>query len=468
MEKNQTIVGTCEALGTNGEGIVKVDGVTFFVPYLLVGERAKIKILKRKGAIGYGKVEELYTPAEERDRPKCPVFTRCGGCQLQHISYREQLKFKSALVQDTLRKIGGISFPVPLCEKSDLKYGYRNKLQLPIGRQNGENVIGFYAERSHRIIPIDFCPIHRDWTRDLIAALYRYMAQSGEHGYDEESGEGLRHIVVREIEGKFLVTLVATVSELKGLDILLSLLDGIFREYSLYLNVNKTKSNVIFGNMFYLIKGAGVYEGSDCGIRYEAGASTFLQINEGVRNKLYNRVLSLAVEKKSDVVIDCYAGGGLLTAMYAKKCAHAYGIEIVPEASVCADSLKIKNNLQDKMTNLCGRVEDLLGDLLKKEPSATVVLDPPRAGIDRSVLKSLLAQDIQKLVLVSCNPSTLARDLGILTGTLEETESGELVKSQAPNGKYELTYVQPFDMFPQSRHVETVACLRRKGEKTQN
>ncbi len=463
MEKNQTFVGTAEGMGTNGEGIVKKDGFTVFVPYLLPGERANIKILKVKGNVAYGKAEEILTPAEERVRPKCAAFFRCGGCQLQHCNYRMQLKVKTRTVQEALRKIGGISYNVPTCEKSDDQFAYRNKLQLPIGRQDGKNVIGFYAERSHRIIPIDDCPIHPEWVRPLIAATYNFMEKCGQDGYDEQTNEGLRHIVVREVEGKFLVTLVSTTAEIKGIDYFIQLLNGVFVEYSFYLNVNKSPTNVIFGNDFYLLKGQGTYTGKDCGISFEAGVKTFLQINGGVRGKLYHAALNLAVSSDKDVVIDCYAGGGLLTAMFARKCARAYGIEIVEEATACANLLAKRNKLEGKMSNLCGRVEDLLPEVLKKEPNATLVLDPPRAGIDRSVINAILSQDLQKIILISCNPATLARDLGLLTGTLTENEKGELIKTGKANGKYEVTYLQPFDMFPQTKHVETLVCLARRA-----
>ena len=458
------IVGTCIALGTNGEGIVKENGVTLFVPYLLPGERAEIKVLRVKGQIGYGKVEEVLTPAEERVRPKCEVFHRCGGCQLQHLRYRDQLKFKTSLVQDCLKKVGGIEFCIPLCEKSDKEYAYRNKIQLPVGMQNGQTVIGFYAERSHRIIPLSHCPIHPAWAEKLISACYRFMEKCGLDGYDEEKRSGtVRHVVVRELSGRFIVTLVTAEREIKGIDYFLHLLDEVFGEYSLYLNFNNANTNVIFGEEFRLIKGKGTYECDDGGITFEAGASTFVQVNEGVRTKLYERAVALAAPKEEDVVVDCYAGGGLLTAMFAKRCKHAYGIEIIPEASACANSLKEKNGLSDKMTNVCGRVEDCLADILKAEPKATVVLDPPRAGVDRSVLRALCACQIEKIVMISCNPATLARDLGILTGSLVENERGELIKTSTPNGKYRLTYIQPFDMFPQTKHVETLVVLRTKS-----
>ena len=461
MEKNDVIVGTAEALGTNGEGVVRQDGVTLFVPFLLPGERAEIKVLSRKGNVAYGKATEIFTPAEERARPVCPVFGRCGGCRLQHIKYRYQLTFKQNLVRDALRKIGGIECEVSRTERSEKEYGYRNKLQLPIGRQNGKNVVGFYAERSHRIVPTSVCPIHPEWSEKLIAAVYKFMETCGLDGYDETTGKGqLRHIVVRELKRKFLVTLVSAERRLPGVDYFLFLLDGIFPEYSFYLNYNPENTNVIFGKEFTLLKGKGFYECAEGGVSFEAGANTFVQVNEGVRAKLYERAVSLIGE--DETVIDCYAGGGLLTAMFAQKCKKAYGIEIVPEATACADALAGRNGLKDKMTNLNGTVEELLPQVLAREKGrVTVVLDPPRAGVERTVIAALAESGVQKIVMVSCNPATLARDLGLLTGSLKPNEKGELVKAEPAEPRYAVKLVRPFDMFPQTKWVETLVLLER-------
>ncbi len=454
VEKNEKLVVTCDALGTQGEGVAHCEGTTLFVPYLLPGERAEVKVLKVKGNVAYARIEELLTPAEERVRPKCAVFARCGGCQLQHLKYRAQLKFKTGVVKEALRKIGGVSAAVAPCERSEKEYAYRNKLQLPVGRRGEENVIGFYAERSHRIVPIAACPIHPEWSEKLIAALARFMEKCGLDGYDEETGAGqLRHIVVRELRGKFIVTLVTTVREIKGIDYFLFLLDEIFPTYSLYLNINQKKTNVVFGEEFVLVKGKGTYDCTEGGVSYEAGPQTFVQVNENVRGKLYERALSFADE--ADTVIDCYAGGGLLTAKFAKKCKKAYGIEIVPEASTCADAVKTRNGLFEKMENMCGKVEALLPDLLSREKDAVVVLDPPRAGAARSVIRLLLASSVKKIVMISCDPATLARDVGLLTGALAETETGELVKTGASDAPYAIVSVEPFDMFPQTKHVES-------------
>ena len=473
IEKNTSICAVASGIGSNGEGIIRHEGITFFVPACLPGEKVRFKVLKVKGNIGYGKVEEILTPAEERARAKCPVFSRCGGCCLQHLEYSAQLRHKSNVVKDALRKIAGLQIEVPVTVKSDLSYGYRNKLQLPVGvDKTGETVIGFYAERSHRIVAVDACAIHPEWAEKLIAIVKRYMSECRVKGYDEERKTGcVRHIVAREIGGKFLVTLVVAHTELTGLKYLVELLENALGTVTLYINVNDADTNVIFGKEFRLVHGDGFFEAEEQGIKYEAGPVTFLQVNENVRSKLYKDALKTVCETGDEVVVDAYSGGGLLTAMLAKRAKRVYGIELETEASKCADSLKAKNNLQN-MTNICGAVEEKLPAVLKAEQGEKLrlILDPPRAGIARSVLKALLESGIEKLTLISCNPATLARDLGILTGRLIEVD-GELTKNPAYenvaeqktlSGFYEISRIQPYDMFPQTKHVESLVCLTRR------
>ena len=475
IEKNQSICAVVDSLGSAGEGVIRHEGVTFFVPACLVGEKVRFKVLKIKNNIGYGKLEEVLTPAEERVRAKCPVFMRCGGCALQHMDYAYQLAYKSGMVKDTLRKIAGLVVEVPVAVKSDLPYGYRNKLQLPIGvDKDGNTVVGFYAERSHRIIPISSCAIHPEWAENLIEIVNRYVLECAVKGYDEQTHTGaLRHIVAREIGGRFIFTLVSAKRELPNLAYFIELLSARFFEFTLYLNFNDKDTNVIFGEEFKLVHGTGVFEAEEQGIRYEAGPVTFLQVNEGVRTKLYTGALKTVALTGDEVVIDAYSGGGLLTAMIAKKAKRVYGIELEKEASACADALKKKNGLQN-MTNICGAVEDKLPEILEKErgEKLRLILDPPRAGIARSVLKALLASGIPTLTLISCNPATLARDLGILTGSLIENEKGELVKNpayakedgQGLKGYYQIEKIQPYDMFPQTKWIENLVCLARKAD----
>ena len=473
MVKNDSICAVVEAIGSAGEGIIRHEGVTFFVPACLPNEKVRFKVLKIKGNIGYGKLEEVLTPAEERVREKCPVFSRCGGCSLQHLDYTAQLAHKSRVVKDSLRKIGGLKVEVPTAVKSDFPYGYRNKLQMPIGvDKDGKTVIGFYAERSHRIVPVSACAIHPEWAEKLIAVLKRYTQECAVKGYDEEKKTGsLRHIVAREIDGKFIFTLVSAKREVPNIAYLVGLLSEQFGVFTLYLNFNDSDTNVILGKEFRLVHGSGFFDAEEQGIRYEAGPVTFLQVNDNVRSKLYKDALKTVTGDGDEVVIDAYSGGGLLTAMIAKKAKRVYGIELEAEASKCADALKAKNGLEN-MTNICGYVEEKLPSVLEKEKGEKVrlILDPPRAGIARSVLKALLESGIPKLTIISCNPATLARDLGILTGRLIESE-GELVKNPAYadveagetlEGYYAVQSIQPYDMFPQTKHIETLVTLYRK------
>ena len=307
----------------------------------------------------------------------------------------------------------------------------------------------------------------------MIAIIKRYVSECAVKGYDEEKKTGaLRHIVAREIGGKFIFTLVTAKRELPNLPYLTALLQEEFSISTLYLNYNDKETNVIFGEEFSLVYGEGFFEAEEQGICYEAGPVTFLQVNDNVRSKLYKDALKSVTGDGDEVVVDAYSGGGLLTAMIAKKAKRVYGIELEKEASACADALKKKNGLEN-MYNICGAVEDKLAGVMEKEKGEKVrlILDPPRAGIARSVVKALLASGIPQMTLISCNPATLARDLGILSGRLVENDKGELVKNAAYEGVdeketlagyYEISYIQPYDMFPQTKHVETLVILQRK------
>ncbi len=467
MEKNQEYIGEVLSLGSEGEGIIKIGDETAFVPFCLAGERVSFKALKVAGKIAYGKLTEVHTLSPERVTPVCPHFEKCGGCQLQHLSYEGQLNFKRQLVQNCLKKIGGLDIEVAPTVASDKEYGYRNKLALPVGvDDNGNTVTGFYAVRSHRIVPINSCPLQAEWSGALIAALTEFMTESGFKGYDENTRKGdIRHLVAREVDGKFIITVVATAKiDIGGFA---EKLEKEFKNFTLWLNVNRSTGNAVFGVEWHICRGEGYFSGEDLGIKFKAGAQTFLQINDGVRKKLYGEVVAAAGERKA-VAIDLYSGGGMLTAMLANACVAAYGIEIVPEAVACADELKKLNGLGDKMFNLCGAVEDRIDEVLARTAGykRTVVCDPPRKGMERSVVRAVLKSGADRVVLVSCNPATLARDLGLLCGSLTEVD-GQLVKNPdfdagGLKGYYIIESVTPFDMFPQTKHVETLVVLSRK------
>lgn len=472
MQKNQIIKEKVLSFGSEGEGVIKSDEYTAFVPFCLPDEEVSFKVLKVKGNVVFGKVEKVITPCKNRVVPLCPHFEKCGGCQLQHLAYEGQLEFKREQVQNCLKKLGGIDVDVCDTVASEKIYSYRNKLALPIGvNDRGETVVGMYAQRSHRIIPLERCPIQADWCKDLISAVLNFCKTSGYKGYDEIAKKGvLRHVVAREIKGNFIITIVAT--KVINLDALIDILKDKFPCFTLVLNVNKGDGNAIFGKEFITVYGDGFFVSQDGEIKFKAGANTFLQINDDVRAKLYNTVIECLQDGQKPldnvVALDLYSGGGMLTAMLAKKCKRAYGIEIIKEASLCADELSFLNGLDGKMINVCGKVEDELPSIMQRTATdqRVIVCDPPRKGMERSVVKSVLTSGAERVVLVSCNPATLARDLGILCGSLVEKD-GQLVKNPdyalgKTKGFYKIEKVIPFDMFPQTKHVETVVCLTRK------
>lgn len=467
MEKNKEYIGEVLSLGSEGEGIVKIGEETAFVPFCLAGERVSFKALKVAGGVAYGKLTEVHTLSPDRVAPVCPHFEKCGGCQLQHLAYPAQLAFKRELVQNCLKKIGGLDAEVDQTVSAPKQYGYRNKLALPVGTdEKGKTVTGFFAPRSHRIVPINSCALQAEWSGALISALTAFMSESGLTGYDEQTrGGDIRHLVAREAGGKFIITVVATSKiDVNGFA---DKLAETFKYFTLWLNVNKSTGNAIFGNEWHICRGEGYFSGEDSGIKYKAGANTFLQVNDGVRKLLYEAVVAAAGDKEA-VAVDLYSGGGMLTAMLAKACMAAYGIELVPEAVACADELKKLNGLGDKMFNYCGAVEDRLGEVFEKTAGykRVIVCDPPRKGMERSVVKAVLASKADKVVLVSCNPATLARDLGLLCGSLLERDK-LLIKNpdytaEGLSGYYTIGSVTPFDMFPQTKHVETLVSLCRK------
>ena len=470
IEKNGIYRGVVASLGSEGEGVVNLisEGARFtaFVPGCIPGEEVDFAALNVKGGVIYGKLINLVSPSPSRTEPVCPVYGRCGGCQLQHMEYSRQLEFKRDLVKNCLKKLGGIEANVNETEHGEMRYGYRHKLALPVGiNERGENVVGVYAPRSHRIVPVTNCALQQEWCERLIVALLSFMNDEHIAGYDEKTRRGaVRHIVARKVGENLIITVVS--ARAKKLEKFAEKLDGLFPSYTLLLNVNAGEGNAILGKEWHICRGKGTFESEDCGIRFSAGANTFLQVNDGVRTILYEAVKREACSPKA-AAIDLYSGGGMLTAMLAKGCRAAYGIEIVPEAVECANELAKKNGLSDRMHNLCGAVEDRIDEVLAATAGCerVIVCDPPRKGMERSVVREILKSGAKKVVLVSCNPATLARDLGLLCGSLIE-DGGKIIKNPAymperMSGFYNIVSVTPFDMFPQTKHVETLVCLKQ-------
>ena len=263
MEKNKEYIGEVLSLGSDGEGVIKSEGCTAFVPFCLVGERVSFKALKVSGGVAYGKLTEVHSLSPDRVEPLCPHFEKCGGCQLQHMAYSAQLDFKRQLVQNCLKKIGGLDVEVSATVAGELQYGYRNKLALPVGTDGeGNTVTGFFAPRSHRIVPINSCALQAEWSGTLISALTSFMKEEGLTGYDERTRSGhIRHLVAREVDGALVVTVVAT-SKI-NLEKFASALAEKFKSFTLWLNVNKAENNVIFGKEWHICRGEGYFTGED-------------------------------------------------------------------------------------------------------------------------------------------------------------------------------------------------------------
>lgn len=466
MIKNEILSGIVESIGSNGEGIIKKDGMVVFVPYALSGEEITYKVLKAEKKLAYGKLLEIKNPSSDRTDPICASYTKCGGCNLQHIKYDLQLEIKRNIVKNCFSKIARLNVDVKPTVKSDLQFRYRNKLQLPVGFDGEKTVIGFYVQNSHRVVDIEDCYINPEWTKDVIRAFREFVRISGIKGYEKQAKDvRLREITVKSVKNKLMIVAVVTREQGFNSKLLQKVLEeNLSLEFSLFLNVNSGESNVIYGEKFIKICGEDKLIGEMDGISYETGVLSFMQVNDNVCKKLYGAVIDY-IGEECETVIDAYSGAGLMTALLARKTKKAIGIEIIKEATEKANELAKINGLDDKITNYCGKCEELLPEIIKNERKTAkklgLVLDPPRKGCDKAVIDAIKTSKPDVIVYVSCLPSTLARDIGLLVGTLVE-ENGEIVKAQNPVGDYVIESVRGFDMFAQTKHMETLVCLTRK------
>lgn len=471
MKKNDLLTGFCDQIGYNGEGIFHIEGTTFFVPYCLVGEKVTFKILKIKNGVGYGKVVEVLQKSPLRLTPPCPVFSKCGGCQLLHTTYENQLEIKKQTVKNAFKKIANIDINIDSVFGSEKVFGYRNKLQLPVREQNGIVKIGFFRENSHDIVETDSCIIQPDWATDVIKIFKDFVDGKTVTAYNENTKKGLvRHVVVREVAGKFIITVVVNGNKIIGVNGLIDRLLEKFKEFSLYLNVNREDDNVILGKEFKLLYGEGKVSVTEFGVNYRVGPESFMQVNDCVKKLLYQKVVDLARLGNDYVVIDGYSGAGVLTAMLSKNAKKAYGVEIIREAVDSANDLARENGLQDKMHSVCAPCEDVLPSVIERETAegnqTVLVLDPPRKGVSLNVLLSALKCKPDRIIYVACSPQSLARDVGVLTGNLkvENDKIVGIIPDANPVYKIESAYL--FDLFPQTKHVESVVCLTKSTKAT--
>lgn len=444
VQKNQTLDVTITDLSHQGAGVAKHEGYTLFIPKALPGESCEVKVTKTSKGYGFARLMQIYTPSPDRTDAPCPIYDQCGGCQLQHMSYAGQLRYKQKQVQDALERLGGISdVPVLPTLGMDEPWRYRNKSQVPVGERDGEVIAGFYQERSHRIVDMEECIIQNKHNDEIVQKVKELANQYGIRGYDEDKHRGtLRHVVVRygRQSGELMVVFVTRDEALPNKKNLIEEIRSAFPSVkSIVQNINPKRTNVIFGDKTKVLWGEEYIYDSIGDIKFAISARSFYQVNPEQTKVLYDKTLEYANLTGSETVIDAYCGIGTISLFLAQQAKHVYGVEIVPEAISDAK----RNAELNGFTNTdfaVGEAENVIPWWAAQgiRPDVMVV-DPPRKGCDEKLLNTMLQMKPERIVYVSCNPATLARDLKVL----EE-------------GGYKTKKVQPVDMFPQSTHVECV------------
>ena len=443
LKKNQTLTVVIESMGCNMEGVAKLNGFVIFVPFTIIGEKVEIKILKVQKDFAYGKLLKVIQASKYRVQPLCPYFSKCGGCDCQHIDYKYACKLKADMVKNTLEHICKCSFNVNETVASINNYFYRNKVAFPVSPTT--RTIGMFAPNSHRIIEIENCFIQEKWVKNLIEVINDYIKQSNIEIYDEQTHLGLLKYVVARSNGKdVLVTMVVNGNDIKDKNLLINQLEKKFKDFGVNLNINTQKNNVILSEKFKHIYGISDLSFKEFGIKYTVNNASFLQVNNYIKNEIYSAVMKEI--SNSENVIDGYSGAGLMTAMLSTRAKHVYGVEVVKQAVDSANEL-IKNNNIKNVTNICGKCEVEIPKLISKLTNATIVLDPPRKGCDLKVIEAISVAKPNKIIYVSCAPNTLARDIKNLM--------------ELSGGVYKVKNITPFDMFPQTKHIETMCVLER-------
>ena len=450
LRKNDVFEMTCESFGQDAQGVCRHEGMAVFVPGLLPGERALVRIVKPEKRYAFGRVDRLLTESPDRREPFCPIYKRCGGCSCQHMRYETTLEFKRDQVQELLRRVGGLSIEVPPVIGMDEPFAYRNKGAYPVAMSGGAPACGFFAPRSHDLVPLppEGCRIQRADSRDAAFAVLRWMRESGAAPYDEVTGRGLvRHVMTRSTRaGGLMVVLVATSAKLPHQDALVAAVRAAVPGLvSLCLSVNSRRTNVILGTELHTLWGSPVMEDELCGLTFSVSPLSFFQVNPEQTEKLYGLALDFAQLSGEETVVDAYCGAGTISLLLARRARRVIGIEIVPEAIENARANAARNGITNAEF-LVGATEELLPRMVSEGGLSpdVIVADPPRKGLDPAVIRAIAAAAPRRLVYVSCNVATQARDAALLR------EAGFCVER-----------VQPVDMFCWTSGVETVCLLSK-------
>ena len=476
MKKNDTFILKIEDMGIGGEGIGKYEGMTFFVKDAVIGDEILAGVTKLKKGYGYARLVEIVKPSPKRVEAPCKIARQCGGCQIQNLCYEEQLVLKQKKVENNLRRIGSFSqeqvekVMEPVVGMED-PFRYRNKAQFPCGYDKDGNIVfGFYAARSHQVIPIDDCLLGVSENAKILAVIKEYMEACHIKPYDETTGQGLlRHVLIRKgfHSGQVMVCLIINGDKLPRADRLVESLSEVPGMHSISYNVNKEKTNRILGDKVQLLWGdlcirdtihrvreeeSGGFTRTDESVTFAISPKSFYQVNPVQTEKLYSLALEYAGLTGKEIVWDLYCGIGTISLFLAQAAKHVYGVEIVPEAVADARE-NAKNNQIENATFYVGKAEEVLPAWVEEHADDgdaglhpdVIVVDPPRKGCDEKCLETMVAMAPERIVYVSCDSATLARDLKYLQGK-----------------GYEVLRVRPVDQFCHSMHVETVVLLSHK------
>ncbi|MGL4363495.1 MAG: 23S rRNA (uracil(1939)-C(5))-methyltransferase RlmD [Cellulosilyticaceae bacterium] len=448
IEKNKCYQLEIIDIGSNGEGIGKIDAFVIFVPDAIIGDIANVKILKVKKNLAYGKVQEIIKASPNRVQPMCDVSKQCGGCQLQHMDYQAQLDWKQKKVYNAITRIGGIqNIEVEPTIGMEHPTHYRNKAQYPIRKVDGKVQIGFYAMRSHRVIDWDTCEIQDKRCEAIIKKTREFLEDYNISIYDEEKHTGLvRHLMIKTgyYTKEIMVCLVINGDKLPQSDKFIESMNEIEGMTSIVLNHNTAKTNVILGNKITVLDGKNYIIDTIGELKFKISPLAFYQVNPIQTKVLYDQVLKFADLDKDKVVWDAYCGIGTISLFLAQKAKHVYGVEIIEPAIENANENAEINNIQNA-TFFVGKAEEVITQQYKQGLCTdVVVVDPPRKGCDEELLQTIVEMSPKKIIYVSCDPATLGRDLGILT------KQG-----------YEVENIQPVDLFPHTTHVECCVSLKK-------
>ena len=453
LQKNQTLILQVERLSSDGSGVAhSPEGEAVFIPGAAPGDKARVRIVKDCKRYAFGILDEVLVPSPDRIQVDCPVAAPCGGCSLRHLDYAAELRAKRDSVADAFARIGGLDVPVLPIVGSPQVDRYRNKVQFPVGiDKTGRPCIGFYAGRTHRIVPCPDCKLQPDVLNDIGNMLCSFFAEHGIQPYAEETGKGLvRHVFLRRgaHSGQIMVCLVCTRPNLPHADALCTRLREQFADIAtILLNVNSKNTNVILGAENHTLYGPGYIEDTLCGVPVRLGPLSFYQVNTLAAEQLYGIAAEYAQLTPEDLLLDLYCGMGTIGLSMVDRCRELVGVEIVPEAieSAKANAARMGEAVAAKSRFFCADAGQAATQLAAEGLHPDVVmLDPPRKGCDEATLSAVVRMSPRRVVYVSCNPATAARDAAWLE----------------MNG-YHAEKVQPVDLFPRTKHVEVCSSYIR-------